>query len=178
MCAQCSRPFARQDSLARHQKLHRRRDTGVFPTSPSNQIIQQSLPSPLSSSGDDAVNQASTQSVLQATPWERQGGSSEISQQNENEQTSVFLDFDLIWPDSEQLFESLMALDNTNARLLEPLSDPPVSSLGLPQNIPASSRSSQQTTSLMGANTSGESHRAVHNVSEMVTAIVSLFFKR
>jgi len=84
---------------------------------------------------------------------------------------SADLDFDLMWPDSEDLFETLMAPDPTNPWQIpqnNAYSPPPQSifNFGTPASI-------IDKGSPMSSVSSGESHRAVHNVSEMVTNLVS-----
>jgi len=84
---------------------------------------------------------------------------------------SADLDFDLMWPDSEDLFETLMAPDPTNPWQIpqnNAYSPPPQSifNFGTPASI-------IDKGSPMSSVSSGESHRAVHNVSEMVTNLSS-----
>lgn len=175
MCRECRRPFARQDSLARHQKLHKRREVGQHPTLPPSYSFQQSIPSPLSSTGSSIpTDRTAAQQSPQDNYWGDQEECATSSSLGQDVPHSADLDFDLIWPDSEQLFESLMALDSTNPRQL-PGGALPVSSLShsLGNSTFGSTGSFHASNPLLGAVPSGESHQAVHNVSEMVTTLVS-----
>lgn len=89
---------------------------------------------------------------------------------------SVELDFDLMWPDAEDLFETLLATEATNKWQM-PLTTLPMSSRPI---YPSSNMFEQPSPgtfgdsgSLISPIPSGESHRAVHNVSEMVSSLVS-----
>ncbi|PVH72705.1 hypothetical protein DL98DRAFT_609856 [Cadophora sp. DSE1049] len=174
-CKECQRLFARQDSLARHEKLHIR-DTNDYPSPPSTTSMQ--YPS----------SRISTSS----SPKERSEASGHVSQSHStpsqfstfDNQTPIIpnsnlphmplsadLDFDLMWPDSEDLFETLMAPDPTNPWQIpqnNAYSPPPQSvfNFGTPASI-------IDKGSPMSSVSSGESHRAVHNVSEMVTNLSS-----
>lgn len=95
------------------------------------------------------------------------------SSANDTVPTTVDLDFDLIWPDSEDLFETLLTSESRNQWQM-PLPTLPISvhtptpsifSIGTPQ---AYHEKSPSTASIP----SGESSQAVHNVSEMVTSLV------
>jgi hypothetical protein len=87
---------------------------------------------------------------------------------------SAELDFDLIWPDSEDLFETLMASENCN-QWQTPFSTLPITSRVLQVNDSTIQpiHNFHGKGESIGAIPSGESHRAVHNVSEMVRTLVS-----
>lgn len=84
---------------------------------------------------------------------------------------SAELDFDLVWPDSEDLFETLMSAESANQWQV-PLGALPISTRASSASFGPTSSSFDKGPSI-GAIPSGESHQAVHNVSEMVTALVS-----
>lgn len=87
---------------------------------------------------------------------------------------SADLDFDLMWPDSEDLFETLMATETTNQWQM-PLTTLPISSKSLytSNNAFTSPNAFREQEPSIGQIPSGESHKAVHNVSNMVTTLVS-----
>jgi hypothetical protein len=86
------------------------------------------------------------------------------------------LDFDLIWPDSENLFQTIMSSDTVSqwqvplGSLLFPAADQPVcnNSFGSPSSF-------DDRVPSIDAIPSGGNHQAVHNVSKMITSLVSLF---
>jgi hypothetical protein len=86
---------------------------------------------------------------------------------------SADLDFDLIWPDSEDLFETLMASENTNQWQM-PFTTLPITSHALQVNNSSIGTPNpfRDKAPSIGNIPTGESHRAVHNVSEMVTTLV------
>jgi hypothetical protein len=90
----------------------------------------------------------------------------------QNGPLSAELDFDLVWPDSEDLFETLMSSEPANQWQV-PLGSLPISTLANSASFGPASSSFDKGPSI-GAIPSGESHQAVHCVSEMVTALVSL----
>lgn len=179
-CKKCQRTFSRQDSLARHEKLHTRKDTNNYPSPPSppsSLVSQSSLATSLSPFGSTNINGDST------TAHGCEGEiSSSYSAQNTpitnmfNVPQSADLDFDLIWPDSEDLFETIMASENTNQWQM-PFTTLPITSHTFQTNDMALETSNpfheKVKSPSIGAIPTGESHRAVHNVSEMVTSLVS-----
>ena len=82
------------------------------------------------------------------------------------------LNFDLIWPDSEDLFETLMASENTNQWQI-PFTTLPITSQVLHDNNHMTGANFHDKQPSISSIPNGESHRAVHNVSEMVTTLVS-----
>ena len=88
---------------------------------------------------------------------------------------SADLDFDLMWPDSEDLFETLMATE-MNTQWQMPLTTLPISSRSLYTSnaVFGSPSSFQEQAGSIDHIPSGESHQAVHNVSNMVTSLVCL----
>lgn len=156
-----------------------RRENGQHPPLPSSHNFQQSIPSPLSSTGSSIpVDRSSSQQSVQDNYWGDQDESATSSSLGQNVPLSADLDFDLIWPDSEQLFESLMALESINPRQMSG-GALPVSNLSqsLGNSTVSGSGSFHNISPLNGVVSAGESHQAVHNVSEMVTALVSILLK-
>lgn len=102
--------------------------------------------------------------------WE----TSQHEQQPELHNTTSELDFDLIWPDSENLFQSIMSSDTTDPwqMPLGTLPFPPVVqdvnglSFGSPNSF-------DDRSSSIGTIPTGGSHQAVRDVTEMVTSSVS-----
>lgn len=87
---------------------------------------------------------------------------------------SAELDFDLMWPDSEDLFETLLATETTNQWQM-PLTTLPISSRSLYTSNTdfGTPNSFREQAPSIDPIPSGESHKAVHNVSNMVTNLVS-----
>lgn len=82
------------------------------------------------------------------------------------------LDFQLIWPDSEELFQSIMSTDTT--------SHMPVGTLPFPQGLEQftptsldSPTSFDDRGSAIKAIPNGGGHQAVHGVSKMISNLVS-----
>lgn len=165
VCRECKRAFSRQDALARHEKLHARKEYSQCPSPPASHISRQSVPSPGSAGhlcvGSDTAAHSSPTSGSVAD----QGEKDEIP----NAPLSADIDFDLIWPDSEALLENIISLESTNQ--WQP-------SLGaLPLSLDASffgDNHFHDKASSIGIIPIGESHQAVHNVSEMVTKQVHI----
>jgi hypothetical protein len=84
------------------------------------------------------------------------------------------LDFALIWPDSESLFQSLMSSDTTDQweMPLGTLPFPPVVQDINTMNF-GSPSSFDDRSSSVGTIPSGEGHQAVRDVTEMITSSVS-----
>jgi hypothetical protein len=84
-----------------------------------------------------------------------------------NGHISAELDFALVWPDTEDLYENLMSSDPLSQWQL------PLGQLSMATNAsfgPTSTPFDRGPS--IGPIPSGETHQAVHNVSEMVTALV------
>jgi hypothetical protein len=88
---------------------------------------------------------------------------------------SADLDFELMWPDSELLFQTIISSETANQWQM-PLGTLPLTpdvhqtvadTFGTPSSF-------HEKASSIGAIPSGGSHRAVHDVSKMVTSLVSL----
>ena len=85
------------------------------------------------------------------------------------------LDFDLIWPDSEDLFQTIMSSDVSNQWRL------PLGTLSFPpefyssRNVSIGSPSSfDDRPPSIGVIPSGGNHQAVHDVSETIVSLVGL----
>jgi hypothetical protein len=85
------------------------------------------------------------------------------------------LDFELIWPDSEDLFQTIMSSDAVNHWQV------PLGTLPFPaENYAASNSSFGSPSSFddrvpsIGIIPSGGNHQAVQNVSKMITSLVSM----
>jgi len=82
------------------------------------------------------------------------------------------LNFDLVWPDSEDLFETLMASEYTNQGQMH-FTTLPITSHVLHDNNYMREVNFHDKRPSISSIPNGESHRVVHNVSEMVTTLVS-----
>lgn len=163
----CSRAFARQDALTRHEKLHIR--------GPNPKPVSQ--PTPMTSQSDsiDAIptwdsSQASPE-ALASTPTQPWGSTESTEQSGLNGTTDI--DFSLIWPDSENLFQSIMSTGTADQWQM------PLGTLPFPpvvQDVNAlnfgSPESFDDRGPSIGAIPSGGSHQAVRDVTEMVTSSV------
>jgi hypothetical protein len=179
-CKECQRTFSRQDSLARHEKLHTRKDTNNYPSPPSppsSLVSHSSLATSFSPLGGTLINGDSP------TAHGCQGEISSSYSAHNTPITDMFsvpqsadLDFDLIWPDSEDLFETLMASENSN-QWQTPFTTLPITShtFHMENHVMDTSNTVHEKVKSpsIGSIPTGESHRAVHNVSEMVTSLVS-----
>lgn len=173
VCKDCKRSFSRQDSLARHQKLHLRRDSTKYALSPSasstsSRFAIPALPTPENSIDNQptAVTPSTSQSGwLDTQSIEESAGFMEIAQNSE-------LDLQLVWPDSEDLFQTLISAD--------PVPHTPLGALPLSATFDATSfvdpfggerrpdqRPARETIP------AGGGHMAVHGVSKMISALVS-----
>ncbi|KUM62749.1 hypothetical protein ACN42_g4376 [Penicillium freii] len=168
VCKECRRPFARQDALTRHEKLHARainsKNDALEAHLPSQHTSLDSLPSWDTSSASTA-DPASTSATTHS--WDETHSGNHASMHN----VASELDFALVWPDSESLFQTLMSSDTTDQwqMPLGTLPFPPVvqdingMNFGSP-NLFDDRRSS------VGAIPSGGGHQAVRDVTEMVTS--------
>ncbi len=88
--------------------------------------------------------------------------------------SSAEVDFNLIWPDSEFLFQTIMSSDAANQWQMPLGTLPFLPGLHQTGNANFGSPSSfDDRGPSIGAIPSGGSHRAVHDVSKMVTSLVS-----
>ncbi|OJJ86764.1 C2H2 type zinc finger domain protein [Aspergillus glaucus CBS 516.65] len=166
VCRDCARPFARQDALTRHEKLHMRtpnakNDPQPTPLASQTASIEDTLPAWNSNPPSTAAPTPPA-----STTWE----TSQSTQQS-NLHAASDLDFSLIWPDSENLFQSIMSTGTTDQwqMPLGTLPFPPVVQDVNTMNF-GSPNSFDDRSSSIGTIPSGGSHQAVHDVTEMVTS--------
>ncbi|CAI7651648.1 unnamed protein product [Penicillium glandicola] len=168
---QCRRPFARQDALTRHEKLHARtinakNDSSEvhFPPQPTSLDSLASWDTS-SASTADPVDPASTSATSHS--WDESHPGNHANMHN----AASELDFTLVWPDSENLFQSLMSSDTTEQwqMPLGTLPFPPVVQDMNGMNF-GSSNLFDDPRSSVGPIPSGGGHQAVRDVTEMVTS--------
>ncbi|KAJ9273012.1 transcriptional regulator family: Fungal Specific TF and C2H2 zinc finger [Paecilomyces variotii] len=176
VCKDCRRPFARQDALIRHERLHTRRSSNknTTPLSPStSEPTRADSVSPWqdgSVHGHDRTAVAAIQTpATQDQTWI--GSQSEDVSGLHHGAVGTELDFGLIWPDAEELFQTIMSSDTTDQWQI------PLGALPFPPTVPPPSgfnldspSSFDDRGSSVGAIPSGEGHQAVHDVTEMVTS--------
>ena len=172
VCNECFRPFARQDALTRHEKLH---------TRASNPNQGPKAPTPVSQSSSiehfSSWDPSNTSEIPPITPSAsaQTMGVPRAPQHSELNHAASDLDFDLIWPDSENLFQSIMSSDTTDQWQM------PLGTLPFPPLVQdvsgltfGSPNSFDHRSPSIGTIPSGGSHEAVRDVTEMVTSSVSL----
>ncbi|KAJ5754060.1 uncharacterized protein N7511_008213 [Penicillium nucicola] len=167
VCRECRRPFARQDALTRHEKLHARPlNAKHAPSPPLSAELQPPSIDPLGSwdTNSAATNDpASTSATSQS--WD------EVPSEHDMHNVASELDFALVWPDSENLFQSLMSSDTTDQwqMPLGTLPFPPVVQDINGMNF-GSPSSFDDRSSSVGTIPSGGGHQAVRDITEMVTS--------
>ncbi|KAL4776893.1 hypothetical protein BDW60DRAFT_52193 [Aspergillus nidulans var. acristatus] len=168
VCKECRRPFARQDALTRHEKLHTRA------TATKQAQARQSLQVPQVTSLDTLTwdtarppAEAAVSTSATDQPWM----ASDAQQASALQGVASDLDFALIWPDSENLFQSIMSSDSPDQWQI------PLGSLPIPPVVQdvsgmnfGSPNSFDDRASSIGTIPSGGSHQAVRDVSDMVTS--------
>ncbi|KAG9626900.1 C2H2 type zinc finger domain protein, partial [Aureobasidium melanogenum] len=172
-CKECNRAFSRQDSLARHEKLHLRREsmkcaspaTSAY-TPAKSHALQHLL------AADDEIdtrNYVPPSDPGTTQTWQEPSYRVEPDMMDMN---CADLDFQLIWPDSEELFQSIMSTDTT--------SHMPVGTLPFPQGLEQftptsldSPTSFDDRGSAIKAIPNGGGHQAVHGVSKMISNLSS-----
>ncbi|OQD68111.1 hypothetical protein PENPOL_c003G09948 [Penicillium polonicum] len=168
VCKECRRPFARQDALTRHEKLHARAINSKNDSLEAHLLPQptslDSLPSWDTSSASTA-DPASTSATSHS--WDETHPANYASMHN----AASELDFALVWPDSESLFQTLMSSDTTDQwqMPLGTLPFPPVMQDINGMNF-GSPNSFDDRRSSVGTIPSGGGHQAVRDVTEMVTS--------
>ncbi|OBT48809.1 hypothetical protein VE00_00682 [Pseudogymnoascus sp. WSF 3629] len=181
VCADCKRPFARQDALIRHERLHTRKEGAEYASPASSAATQAPV---LSASMSQVVNTG----VRRTAPSAEAGTPEQtwMEQQSMNSDVPDMLQApdigsDLIWPDSETLFQTIMSMDSTNQWQM-PLGTlpflPGVQQAGSDicdnqSNNFKSPDSFDDRGPAISAIPSGGSHRAVHDVSKMVSNLSS-----
>jgi hypothetical protein len=156
--------------LTRHEKLH----TRAAATKQAQSL--QSLPVSRVTSFDTLPWDAPrppAEDVVTACPPGHAWETSDAHQASGLQATASDLDFALIWPDSENLFQSIMSSDTSDQWQI------PLGALPVPpvvQDISGmnfgSPNSFDDRASSIGTIPSGGSHQAVRDVSDMVTSSV------
>ncbi|KAI2710240.1 transcriptional regulator family: Fungal Specific TF and C2H2 zinc finger [Penicillium roqueforti] len=167
ICKECRRPFARQDALTRHEKLH------VRAINAKNDYSEAHLPPQPTSF--NSLPSWDTRSASTVDPVSTSATSHSLEESHSGDHASMHnvdseLDFALVWPDSENLFQSLMSSDTTDWQIpLGTLPFPPVvqDMNGMDFGSP---NSFDDRRSSVGAILSGGGHQAVRDVTEMVTS--------
>lgn len=174
-CTHCLRSFSRQDSLARHYKLHTRSGhatSNEFETNNTHDKNKPVTPESIDSASlhldNDSVHPRAAdhgQRLLNdASPLE--------NDPPPIPQVAADLDFDLIWPDSENLFQTIICPDITDQWQL-PLGTLPFSASPGPSEIAfGTPRSFDERPSSIGMIPSGGNTQAVHDVSKMISNLV------
>ncbi|KAF7719002.1 Zinc finger C2H2 type domain-containing protein [Penicillium ucsense] len=166
-CGECGRAFARQDALTRHEKLHRRNghanhdpSTSSLPTPSASLDLKSSWYANASTSSDPiAAKSRSRDPYAESEVETHQDMRNDISE----------LDFDLIWPDTENLFQSIVATDEfdhwkmLSGTLPFPLIAQDINGASLGSPVSFNERGSP-----VGAIPYGGGHRAVQDVTELV----------
>jgi hypothetical protein len=176
-CQQCHRQFSRQDSLARHAKLHQQ-NARTSSRNLSALGTATSPPNTMSRSGTDASNgapslSAGTSESLHASP--REATPTTLSQQSSTNhpldsalEPLLEADMQLTWPDSEDLLQTILSSDLSSWTM-------PLDILPFPQYSPVAVQNTQLPLGLH------ESHdpsmdggsQAVRYLSQMITTLVS-----
>ncbi|KAJ5335037.1 hypothetical protein N7452_007440 [Penicillium brevicompactum] len=160
VCKECRRPFARQDALTRHEKLHTRSVDG---NSDSGPLPQPSVGS-VASWNTNSVSPVDLSTSATSQSWDEASGDTSMHAASE-------LDLTLIWPDSENLFQSLMSSDTTDQwqMPLGTLPFPPVVQDVHSMTFGSPSSFSDRGSSI-GTMPPGGGHKAVQDLAEMVTS--------
>ncbi|KAL4763517.1 C2H2 type zinc finger domain protein [Aspergillus foveolatus] len=168
VCKECRRPFARQDALTRHEKLHTRA------AATKQAQAQQSLQVPQVTSLDTLTWDAArppAEAAVSTSATDRPWMASDAQQASGLQGVASDLDFALIWPDSENLFQSIMSSDSPDQWQI------PLGSLPIPPVVQdvsgmnlGSPNSFDDRASSIGTIPTGGSHQAVRDVSDMVTS--------
>ncbi|KAJ6169147.1 hypothetical protein N7497_001990 [Penicillium chrysogenum] len=168
VCKECRRPFARQDALTRHEKLHTR---AINAKNGSSEVHLPPHPTSLNSLPSWDTTSASTADPASTSATSHSWDEYHLGDHGSMHDVASELDFELVWPDSEDLFQSLMSSDTTDQwqMPLGTLPFPPVvqdmngMSFGSPNLF-------DDHRSTVGAIPSGGGHQAVQDVTEMVTS--------
>ena len=136
------------------------------PLTPQTASIDDALPS-----WDSSQTSSAAATSAPGQPW-----ATMQSTQQHGLNAASDIDFSLIWPDSENLFQSIMSTGATDQwqMPLGTLPFPPVVQDVSTMNF-GSPNSFDDRSSSIGAIPSGGSHQAVKDVTEMVTSSVCFF---
>jgi hypothetical protein len=158
----------------RHGRLHTRAEHAVHVSSPPDVASNAIVPETFQNFGvrNHSVVASACAPMQDHAPPKRQRATAAGLQQATPE---AELDFELIWPDSEDLFQNIMSSDAVNQWQL------PLATFPFPaENCAASNSSFGSPSSFddrvpsIGAIPSGGNHQAVQDVSKMITSLVSL----
>ncbi|PGH27557.1 hypothetical protein AJ80_00798 [Polytolypa hystricis UAMH7299] len=167
VCKECKRAFARQDALTRHERLHARGgNVRSVPESTAMSTETSSAPrTPDSYHAQFATNTDPAQdNALGADGIE----TASIEHHNDIAVATPELDLSLIWPDSEDLYQSIISSDAVQWQML--LGTLPLPPNPLQSNIPVygSPSSFDDRRSPINIIPSGGSHQALQDVADMV----------
>ncbi|KAF2719503.1 C2H2 type zinc finger domain protein [Polychaeton citri CBS 116435] len=180
VCKQCKRAFSRQDSLMRHEKLHRKEAATSTSNLPSPSVDEVDVASssygragsvpPIMNGGTDTISDFPrldnvSPAQISGTSWQALQMETPLSD----------LDLNLIWPDSQDLFQSIISADKNGTWQL-PLGTLPFPSDTQYAEVPSvnmgpTSAPSHATSDRPSRH--GDNHQAVRGVSNMVTNISS-----
>lgn len=172
-CTNCQRCFSRQDSLARHEKLHTRRRQPTEAHSNQGPEYSPGTPESIRRTGSihDAISGTPTPSFVDSRSLEDTSLPTAIPPAAHQ---GTELDFDLIWPDSEDLFQTIISTDTAYQFQMPPgalpfsvSASPSSSDLAL-----ATPSSFDERPSSIGAIPSGGNSQAVQDVSKMISNLV------
>ena len=158
----------------RHERLHTRTETAIYTSSPPNAVPGVATPE---SFQDFAVNNNSDATLACAPVQDPAPPKRQLAATTGLPQVTptAELDFELIWPDSEDLFQTIMSSDAVNHWQV------PLGTLPFPaENYAASNSSFGSPSSFddrvpsIGTIPSGGNHQAVQDVSKMITSLVSM----
>ena len=170
-CKECQRCFSRQDSLARHEKLHTRRRVVKDVVSSPIALDQEIRPESVDCS---ELSNGTSYSFSETTSNDTDGLNDVVSEPavSQSMNQGAELDFDLIWPDSEDLFQTIMSTEKANQWEI-PLGTLPFSVSPDTSNIPFETPSSfDERPSSIGTIPSGGNSQAVQDVSKMISNLV------
>ncbi|KAF1988401.1 C2H2 type zinc finger domain protein [Aulographum hederae CBS 113979] len=159
VCKICKRPFGRQDSLMRHERLHTRPDGGKSPFPPQFNPMNR----PITPITPDSADREDTDLESHPSPTEEcqinTGDCNAPQPQPPAPASSMDLDFELMWPDSEDLFQ---LITSPNSSMLH------TESISTWDNSAGSPRTFNDQAPSIENLPSGGNQKAVSDVSKMV----------
>jgi hypothetical protein len=160
-CKVCKRAFSRQDSLMRHERLHVRDQSNSSAAPPTPTIASHPITPESLHSIDDSSSQVTAQYTSPVT--------APVSGSPSLLLPGAEIGFELIWPDSEDLFQNIISADWAEQQVSIGFSDSPsVLDPALETSNPASNR-----TEKIAQIPSGENQKAVQEVSNMISSLSS-----
>jgi hypothetical protein len=163
-CRVCGRPFSRQDSLGRHEKLHSR---GGAASKRATSLQSNDVPS---SEASPQVLDAETPTADMTPLLEGGSVSGTMTVVEEME-----FDPQLIWPDSEALFQTIASFDDPALLSMSLAALPLTATVQTPASFD-SPTSFDDRRIVPSLSTDGE--QAVQNLSQMVSAVVGIVHER